>query len=244
MQDDAYLIAAEGWVKGTQPREIVQTRNRDNKLVWSDSHDYLIGRRRFKSDLVPAPILVARYFAAERHAIEVLDNHLAAIEQKLDEMREEGSGEEGLLSEVIEGEGDKEKIVAKSVKARLKEIGKDPLYAEERVALTEYADLLEQQAEAKDRRKAAEADLDKRIHAMYPKLTEAQIKALVVDDKWMGHLKAVVQGELDRVSLTLTRRIRELAERYDTPLSVLADEVTLLGVRVGEHLKRMGTSWA
>ena len=41
-------------------------------------------------------------------------------------MREENSGEEGLLAEVIEGEGDKQKITAKAVKARLKEIGKDP----------------------------------------------------------------------------------------------------------------------
>lgn len=35
-------------------------------------------------------------------------------------MREENSGEEGLLAEVIEGDGDKQKIVAKTVKARLK----------------------------------------------------------------------------------------------------------------------------
>ena len=50
-------------------------------------------------------------------------------------MREENSGEEGLLAEVIEAEGDKQKIAANAVKARLKEIGKDPIYADERVAL-------------------------------------------------------------------------------------------------------------
>jgi hypothetical protein len=66
----------------------------------------LKGKRRFKSDLVPALILVARYFVAERDAIEALDNQLAALEQQLDEMREEGSGEDGLLVEVIEGEGE------------------------------------------------------------------------------------------------------------------------------------------
>ena len=68
MQDDAYLIAAEGWVKGAQPREIVQVKNKDNKLVWAEPHDYTKGRRRFKSDLVPAPILVARYFAGDPRA--------------------------------------------------------------------------------------------------------------------------------------------------------------------------------
>src|ERR1043166_3518446 len=89
MQDDVYLIAADGWVKGAQPREIVQVKDKNNKLTWPELHDYLKGKRRFKSDLVPAPILVARYFAAERDAIDALDNQLATLEQQLDEMREE-----------------------------------------------------------------------------------------------------------------------------------------------------------
>ena len=89
MQDDAYLIAADGWVKGAQPREIVRSRTRTTRLVWPEPHDYLKGKRRFKSDLIPAPILIARYFAAERDAIEALEAELATLEQQLDEMREE-----------------------------------------------------------------------------------------------------------------------------------------------------------
>ena len=240
MQDDAYLIAADGWVKGAQPREIVQIKNKDNKLVWPEPHDYLKGRRRFKSDLIPASILVARYFAAERDAIEALDNNLAAQEQRLDELKEEHSGEEGLLVEVIEGEGDKQKITAKAVKDRLKEIGKDPIYREEREVLKAYAALLEKEKDTKDQRKAAQVALDLKIDAKYPKLIEAEIKALVVEDKWLAHLAAVVQGELDRVSQTLTGRIRELAQRYATPLPDLVDEVGKLSARVEDHLKRMG----
>jgi type I restriction enzyme M protein len=242
MQDDAYLIAADGWVKGAQPREIVQVKDKNNKLTWPEPHDYLKGRRRFKSDLVPAPILVARYFAVERNAIEALDHQLVALEQQLDEMLEENSGEDGLFTEVIEGEGEKQKITAKAVKARLKEIGEDPLYADERAALEKYADLLEQQSEAKTRPKAAQEDLDKKIDAKYPKLTEAEIKTLVVDDKWLARLSAAVQGELDRISQTLTGRIRQLAERYATPLPNLAHEVDMLAVRVEEHLKNMGAA--
>jgi type I restriction enzyme M protein len=243
MQDDAYLIAADGWVKGAQPREIVQVKDKNNKLTWPEQHDYLKGKRRFKSDLVPAPILVARYFVAERDAIEALDNQLATLEQQLDEMREENSGEGGLLAEVIEGEGDKQKIAAKAVKARLKELGKDPLYADERAALEAYAELLEQQTEAKAKRKAAQEDLDKKIDAKYPRLTEAEIKMLVAEDKWMARISAAVQGELDRVSQTLTGRIRELAERYATPLPKLTDELETLAARVEGHLKKMGASW-
>ncbi len=143
------------------------------------------------------------------------------IEQQLDEQKEEQGGEDGLLAEVIEGEGDKQKITAKGLKARLKEIGKDPEFADERKALEDYAALLDKQTDAKSRLKAAQEDLDAKLDAKYPKLTEDEIKTLVVDDKWLTTLAAAVQGELDRVSQTLTGRIRQLAERYATPLPQL-----------------------
>ena len=246
LQDDAYLIASDGWVKGVQPREVKQAKDKNNKLVWPEPHDYVKGKRRFKSDLEPATILVAKYFAPERAAIDALDNLLATLEQQLSEMLEEHSGEDGLLAEVIEGEGDKQKISAKAVKARLKLIGQnrnDPDYADERKALTAYADVLDQQLVAKFKLKTAQDELDKKIDAQYPLLTEAQIKTLVVGDKWMAHLATAVQGELDRVSQTLTGRLRELAERYAVPLPQLTDEVATLAARVEEHLKRMGATW-
>ena len=126
MQDDCYLIADAGWKAGAQPREIRQVKNKEGKLVWPEPHDFKKGKRRFKSDLVPASILIDGYFTAERDAIAALEAELARIEQQLDEKREEQGGEEGLLAEVIEGEGEKQKITAKAVKARLKEIGHDP----------------------------------------------------------------------------------------------------------------------
>ena len=243
LQDDAYLIAAVGWKEGAKPREILQVKNKDKKLVWPEDHDFKRGKRRFKSDLIPAALVIDRYFAAERDAIAALEAELAGIEQQLDEKLEEGSGEEGLFAEVIEGEGDKQKITAKAVKARLKDIGKDPDYADERKALDEYSALLDQQADTKARLKAAVDDLEAKLDAKYPKLTEDEIKTLVVDDKWLATLAAAVQGELDRVSQTLTGRIRQLAERYATPLPQLTDEVAALAARVDGHLKKMGAVW-
>jgi len=75
------------------------------------------------------------------------------------------------------------------------------------------------------------------------KLAEAEIKTLVVDDKWLARLSAVVQDELERTSQTLTGRIRELAERYATPLPLLNDEVAMLAARVDGHLAKMGAEW-
>jgi hypothetical protein len=57
---------------------------------------------------------------------------------------------------------------------------------------------------------------------------------------WLRTLSTSLFAELERVRQTLTRRIRELAERDATPLPALADEVEVLTAKVGEHLKRMG----
>ena len=53
------------------------------------------------------------------------------------------------------------------------------------------------------------------------------------------HSEPRCRVELDRVSQALTGRIRELAERYATPLPQLTDEVATLAARVDEHLKKM-----
>jgi type I restriction enzyme M protein len=244
MQDDAYLISAVGWKEGAAPREIHQVKNKDGKLVWPEKEDFRRGRRRFKSDLVPATLVIDRYFPAERDAIAALETKLAAIEQKLEEMREEQCGEDGLLVEANEAnEGEPPKITAKSIKEALRRLGDDPDEEDARRALKAYRDLLDKQADAKARLKEAEDELEAKVDVKYSKLTDAEIKTLVVDDKWLATLTAAVQGELDRVSQMLTGRIRQLAERYMTPLPPLSDEVAALAARVDGHLKNMGALW-
>jgi len=41
----------------------------------------------------------------------------------------------------------------------------------------------------------------------------------------------------------LTGRIRQLAERYATPVPQLTDEVAALAAKVDGHLKKMGAVW-
>jgi type I restriction enzyme M protein len=243
LQDDSYILAASGWMHGAAPHEIFQTKNKDDKLVWAEEHDYKLGKRRFKSDLIPHTLLIDRYFVKERDCIAGIEAELASIEQQLDEKLEESSGEDGLLAEVIEGEDDKKKIAPKAVKARLKEIGNDPDDADERAALKEYDRLLDQQAKARTRLKVAQDDMEAKIIAKYPALTEDEIKVLVVDNKWLARLTADVQGEIDRVSQTLTGRVRQLAERYAAPLPQITGEIEALAARVDAHLKKMGATW-
>lgn len=217
------MIAADGWV--AKPARIVET---DKKGRAKD--------RGWACDLIPKPYIVARYFAAEQVAIEAKQAELEAATASLVELEEEHSGEEAAFSGF-------ESITVAAVKDRVREIGKDPDGAEELQVLKQWQALSEQVAVLKKAVKAAEIALDAQAYGHYAKLSKAYIQSLVVDDKWMAHLSAAVQGELDRVSQTLTGRIRELAERYATPLAELTDEVAKLAARVEEHLKKMGAVW-
>lgn len=82
--------------------------------------------------------------------------------------------------------------------------------------------------------------LDASVYTGYPRLSADEIKTLVVDDKWLATLDAAIHGEMDRVSQQLTQRVKELAERYETPMPQMVDRVAELEARVHGHLERMG----
>jgi type I restriction enzyme M protein len=215
MQDDVYFVAQDGWV-ATQDGAP-------------------------NTDLIPQPLIVARYFAAARDAVAQLETGREAIARQMEELDEEHGGEEGLLSDA---KNDKGKITKASVKARLAALKKedDPESKQERVLLQEYSGLIEDEAVAARKVKDAQKELDAKVRAKYSALTEDEIKALVVDDKWLATLREDVHSELDRVSQALTGRIRQLAERYATPLPELSTQVACYAARVQEHLQKMGVA--
>jgi len=223
MQDDAYLIAADGWV--ATPTRIIET----NKKGQTKDKGWVC-------ELIPKPLIVARYFANQQSAIDKLQAELEAATASLTELEEEHSGDDAVFTGF-------DAINAANVKDRIREIGQDPEGADERAVLKQWLKLSERISTHKKSLKTAEAELDALAYAQYPDLSRADIKALVIDDKWMAHLAMKVQGELVRVSQTLTGRIRELAERYDTPLPRLTDEVAALSARVECHLAMMGVTW-
>ena len=244
MQDDCYLISNTGWLESVKPREVVKIRNANGKLVWpKEDFDYLKGKRRFKSDLLPKNILISHYFITDHNNIEFLQTQISEFDFKIQEMIDENSGEDGLLDDVIEGEEDKKKITLKSVKARLKEITKDPNFIDEYNKLKECVELLDKHTDLKNKLKIAQSDLDIKLEDKYSKLKEEEIKLLVIEKKWINKLSVVMQSELDKVSQTLTFRIQELAKRYETPLPKLIEEVDNLTVKVKDHLKKMGVVW-
>jgi type I restriction enzyme M protein len=226
MQDDCYMIAADGWKAETT--RIIET---DKKGKEKD--------KGWACDLIPKPLIVARYYAKEQAQIDAFNAELESATARLEELEEEDGSEEGVFSEF-------DKINKPAVTLRLKEARAayttNADASAEIGVLDKWLELANQEADLKKRIKDAEADLDAKVLAHYPKLTEAEIKVLVVDDKWLVALEVAIHGEIERVSQRLTQRVKELAERYEIPLPQLNNRVDDLETKVNCHLARMGFS--
>jgi type I restriction enzyme M protein len=228
MQDDAYLIAEDGWQ--ANPYRVLETKK--NK----DGSPGKTVDKGWACDLVPKALLVRHHFAAEQGELDRLSAELESTLAAQIELEEEHSGDDAVF-------GGFDKINDKEVKSRIKEIGRDADAAEELAVLKQWLDLSEQASALKKRIKTLDAELDAKALARYPTLTPDEVKALVVDHKWMASLGSAVHGELDRVSQALTGRVKELAERYGRTMPELAQQVGDLEVQVAEHLAKMGFAW-
>src|SRR5689334_20320694 len=95
MQDDMFLVGSEGWIDAAKPRLAIDNKERKIK----ETPDLVVGRKRYKMDLIPPALIVAHYFAAEQANVEELEAERAQAEQAIEEFVEEHSGEEGLLED-------------------------------------------------------------------------------------------------------------------------------------------------
>src|SRR5262249_25715539 len=148
--------------------------------------------------LVPKALIVARYFAKEQEAINQLEAEIESVAARMGELEEEHSGDEGVFSAL-------DKVNKAHVTAHLKEIRglfarDDEEAREEAAVLDEWLKLSNQEASLKKKLKEAEAALDAKAYVQYPKLTEDDVKTLVVDDKWLAALQAAIHGEMERIS--------------------------------------------
>ena len=240
MQDDVYLITADGWVEASQPRNLIQDKD------LKETPDLTIKKKKYKMDLLPPALIVARYFTDAQAEIDARQSTLETAEQKLEEYIEEHTGEDGLLADATNDSGN---ITKNSVKARLKAVTPDLMMLNETQddnddecnALDHCLSLIDAKSKADKAVKAAQLALDEQVLARYATLTETEIKQLVIDDKWVATIQAAIIGEVQRLTQNLTERVKELEERYAQPLPVLAEEVEGYSIRVEEHLKMMRT---
>ena len=133
-------------------------------------------------------------------------------------------------------------IIEQSIQSKMEE-DKALEYIYELTIINQYIELRDAESELKKQIKEKEQELDDTLYAKYPELSKEEIKLLVVNDKWLTAINNAVSGEIDQISQHLTNRIKELEERYNTPLPATNKLVVGLEGTVNNHLKKMGFKW-
>ena len=268
MQDDVYLVAADGWTAGRVLRSAYD----------KETPDFTIkkGQKTFKyvGELVPSSFVVERFFRDKHQKLERLEAEVSQWAQRKEEYEEEHSIEGGALYG-LEGQKGITKANVRQRAVELKEtilrgyhsgtaehnqaqqirktdfgardwtknIGDEDGIFGELDILYEYLQILEEEVTCKNAHKQALNALYESVIEKYATLTELEIKTLVVNDKWFAGLWMAVKAEELRLTQRLAGRVSALEERYARPLPELENDVELLSARVESHLERMGVRW-
>lgn len=235
MQDDFYTIAMDGWMAGTQwEREIIKgKKGKDGKTAKDKTVEGLegvIGR------MLPPEILINEYFSQEWEAVTDFEAQIEVAKAELEEIQQETEVENGIFSEL-------EKVNLTSVKALLKQRKADKAPKEEITVIENYIRLNEAISSFTKLIKIQKETIEKLVIEQYAKLSENDIKDLVINKKWIKHLEACLLEEKERMSQTLTGRIVELAERYKVTLPEMEKSLQEYEAKVKSHLQKMGWQW-
>ena len=231
MQDDVYVLIQDGWAAGSVMRKLMVKKGEKLK----ETPDLIINKTKYKAELIPPALIVACYFADEQAHIDTLQTAVDSATQALESYIEENSGEDGLLNDAL---NEKDKVTKVTVTSRLK-LATD---TDEKASLKQAKKHFDAEANAKKALKEAQEALDIAVFKHYPKLSEAEIKTLVVEDKWLATLQHQIEAEIERVTQQLANRVKELEERYDEPLPTITQSVEQLSGKVAQHLRAMGLS--
>ncbi|MEV7342703.1 class I SAM-dependent DNA methyltransferase [Streptomyces sp. NPDC093544] len=236
MHDDVFMVMNDGWLHAAKPRLITGTK--DRKL--SETPDLVVGSGRsavkYKTDLIPPTLIVARYFAKEQAELDELVTTAEDCSRAVEEYIEEHAVEGGLLAEAVKDD----KINKVLASDRLKEARHEGADADEVEALAHLIKLYNAEAVSKKAAKGAEAALCLATLKKYGDLTESDVRTLVLDDKWAAVIRDRIVGEVNAFTVVLVSRIQQLGERYAETVGSLDAELEKLEAKVAAHLAEMG----
>lgn len=236
MHDDVFLVMADGWKQAAMPRLTINDKER--KLT--EEPDLTVGTgknaQKYKMDLVPPSLIVARYFAEEQARVDELNAQLEVASAAVTEHAEEHGIDEALLSEATNDKGAYTKQLLTTVAKEAKATHDNETLECANEALT----LFNAEAAAKKTAKEAQANLDLISLKKYGELTEDEVMSLVLDDKWRATLERCIAGEVEALTFDLVGRIQQLGKRYEETVDALDEELYSLQSRVARHLEVMG----
>ena len=234
MQDDAYLIAADGWKAELYTPQPAAKKDKEGNLK-KVKEKKAATPEDVVCDLLPVSVVIDACFGEMKALILAAEEKIAEGETALNELLEE-EAENYLDSSNFTNDT----INDGNVKKRLRDLkGKAEAKAEIKI-LEKFLQLKEDIADGRRVQKVLKFELLEMLVAKYASLTEAETKQLVVENKWMVTLAALLECEMQQISQNLTTNVSELTERYEQTLSVIDVEIVDLEEKVKKHLSLMG----
>jgi type I restriction enzyme M protein len=238
MQDDLYVIAADGWEAGKLPGRKVKTTKNKGTITKKD----IEGIEGIESKLIPSDLIIERFFKTEYQTILDKEAKTEEVNAKMEDLEEENNGEEGDLFQDCRGENNK--VSKTNIVASLKKYKDNKDYSKELKLWKEYLTLFEEEAKIKKEAKEERKKLETKVWEKYKTLSMDEIQQIVLDLKWLGTVKDAINTEMNAINKRLTGRIKEIVERYEFTLGSLDQATKELEEKVNAHLTKMGLVWS
>lgn len=234
MADDIFILVQDGYGAARETELIIEVT--EDKKTKKEKKKI----KGWEGKLIPKSLIESTFFTTERAKIDEAQAVADETQNRLDEMTEEHTAEDGVLSDCL---NDKDAVDMKAVSAKLKELKKNAPDSEEYRVLLEYTELCEKVKKYSKIVKELNTALDEACKAKYAELTMDEIKELLVNRKWYYTIFEGIKALYVTTSHEIAGRIAELAERYEVTLFELEKSVEDYEAKVKAHLERMGFKW-
>jgi len=237
MQDDCYLIAEDGWKatlyvpqpadKKSKSGEVKKAKRKEAKTIAD-----------FACELLPVELIVKRYCNDLYQTLLAAEERLSVSESQKTEMEEEYRSEY-----LDESNFDGDKITDVSLRNRKKTLESKGGQNDELDVINRYIDVRQEIAATKNVIKICQTALKEAVQERYEALTPAEVKEIVIHDKWYATLSKRLDEQMQQVGQQLTASVIALVERYENTLPALDRTIETLESKVGLHLREMGFEW-
>ena len=227
MQDDLYLISRDGW---TVSAEVPLGKNNTPRKTYT--YDQL------ECDLLPTPVVARVFFPQLLEKIEEIERQIGEKEEAISQLIAE---DEELFARAL---NDKDQVVEKNVRALYKEGSKKGMEKEqtpeELKAWKRYVALADKKKKYNDALKAMIKELTREIEALYPELSEPQVRDTVLNHKWVAEIRNRLDSLMDSSLQGAIAKLHELADRYRNTLPELERAVEESQQTVLNDLRKLG----
>ena len=241
MQDDCYMIANDGWtypeVKAVKRKETTDKKTKKTTVKESACmYDEIV------CDLLPVNILLAEYFTTETNEINDILVQVEGKQSEMDELVEQNQDVFNFNDNDEEAENEDKTLSVKAadVKKAIKNAKNENTSEDDIKILKEWLALSDKKDKLNKLLKQKRSELTDAVVAKYAALTGDDIKMLVVDRKWLASIICSSEALMQSVTHRIATDVAALAERYETTLSDLAQNVSSYEDEVNGYLKEMG----